>query len=324
MAVPLLPELFAPDDSLFSSHNPSHVMVPKTPAGGPGIFPLQLPVSFVDGDRNIRFVDPSDPVVFEQYLKSELDVSRLNCIHKHLWFAGLPIGARPLHQQVFNGRKLVVTERADLHLLWHDDTLFIKPLPDFLFVSEIWTGHLCRERELYEDAKGFLLSYFWLICSKSDLIIAHNAGLLSPKVEWEHWTSFIKPIIKANLDKDKKFDRSSLLHISPRYLYGDLRLARINFIYRFCSATLGITSFFRGYKYGYQQYSTFLERNFAWLAGFTVYIALVLTAMQVGLGTSQLKSNTIFNNASYGFTVFSILGPLIAIFMIAVVFTQGI
>ena len=42
----------------------------------------------------------------------------------------------------------------------------------------------------------------------------------------------------------------------------------------------------------------------------TVYIALVLAAMQVGLGTQQLSDNKAFNAASYGFVVFAIIGPL--------------
>ncbi|KAI1385836.1 uncharacterized protein F4822DRAFT_414280 [Hypoxylon trugodes] len=42
----------------------------------------------------------------------------------------------------------------------------------------------------------------------------------------------------------------------------------------------------------------------------TVFIALVLTAMQVGLATDRLKYDERFQQASYGFTVFAILGPL--------------
>jgi hypothetical protein len=35
--------------------------------------------------------------------------------------------------------------------------------------------------------------------------------------------------------------------------------------------------------------------------------------MQVGLATDTLQNNHAFQSASYGFTVFSILGPLIAV-----------
>lgn len=51
----------------------------------------------------------------------------------------------------------------------------------------------------------------------------------------------------------------------------------------------------------------------------TIYIALVLTAMQVGLATSYLGSNVSFQNASWGFTIFAILGPLIGVLVAGIV-----
>src|ERR1700743_100324 len=42
-----------------------------------------------------------------QYLSNEVDVSRLNKIHEHLWLAGLPRLARPLHEQILKGRRIV-------------------------------------------------------------------------------------------------------------------------------------------------------------------------------------------------------------------------
>jgi hypothetical protein len=44
-----------------------------------------------------------------------------------------------------------------------------------------------------------------------------------------------------------------------------------------------------------------------------VFAALVLTAMLVGLATEQLKDNTNFQRASYGFTILAILGILGAV-----------
>lgn len=61
-----------------------------------------------------------------------------------------------------------------------------------------------------------------------------------------------------------------------------------------------------------------MERNFAWALTAIVYITIVLTAMQVGLGTHQLKDDVGFNRASYGFTVFSILAPLIVLVVIII------
>ena len=57
-------------------------------------------------------------------------------------------------------------------------------------------------------------------------------------------------------------------------------------------------------------YSSFLRDQLGWLAMTTIYIALVLTAMQVGLATNQLKADALYMTAAYGFSVFAILGVL--------------
>lgn len=66
---------------------------------------------------------------------------------------------------------------------------------------------------------------------------------------------------------------------------------------------------FRGYSFRYQTYGELLTANLAPIAAATVYVALVLTAMQVGLATPQLADNDAFQRVSYGFAVFSILAP---------------
>ena len=44
------------------------------------------------------------------------------------------------------------------------------------------------------------------------------------------------------------------------------------------------------------------------MATAAIFVALVPTAMQVGLATEQLRGNAAFQQASYGFAVFAILG----------------
>jgi hypothetical protein len=70
----------------------------------------------------------------------------------------------------------------------------------------------------------------------------------------------------------------------------------------------------------WHQYGSFLQENSAWLASVIVYIIIVLTAMQVGLATNALVHNDTFQSASYGFTIFSILGPLVAAVLIILAF----
>lgn len=240
------------------------------------------------------------------WLKFDLNVVRLNRIHKHLWMAGLPQIPRALHDHLRIGRAIALTEQADLHLVWAKNTIFIKPLPDYLLNHSFWKDQICPDPDLIQDAKGFLLSYLWLITSKADWKLATEKGLLNDNVEWKQWVEFSESALSSTL----KMDHSTLHDINPRYLYGELRLDRLSLIYRFCSATRKLSTFVRGYNYGYYNYSSFIERNFAWVLTAIVYITIVLTAMQVGLVTDRLADDVGFQRAAFGFTVFSIIAPL--------------
>ena len=252
--------------------------------------PGAVSLTTVDGDLHAFFAQ-------------ELNVSRLNRLHNHLWLAGLERPARPLHQQVAIGRTIVVTESADLHLLWEDIRIYVKPLPEFLLCAAAWDQYLNRSKEMHERACGLLLSYLWLISYPSDWRLAQTFGLLPADMSWECWTDLAR-CISTNMDIQ------TLNGINIRYRYGELRLRRINWITRLCSAMSGVTGSFRGHGHGYTHLSSFIERNLGWLVTAAVYIGLVLTAMQVGLATDRLASNTSFQRAAYGFTVFAIIAPV--------------
>lgn len=70
---------------------------------------------------------------------------------------------------------------------------------------------------------------------------------------------------------------------------------------------------FDPYLCGWRNYSSLFRDNLAWMTAATIYIALVLTAMQVGLATEQLQGDTGIQRASYGFTIFAILGSICAL-----------
>ncbi|KAL9086734.1 MAG: hypothetical protein Q9159_004029 [Coniocarpon cinnabarinum] len=262
---------------------------------------LRLPKVYQKNGR-LRTVD-ADARAFYQ---NELDVSRLNAIHHHLWLAGIKRPARPLTEQKVLKRSIVVTEQPDLHLLWSGGVIYMKPLPDFLLCRSVWEDTLCCESSLYEQALGFLLSYVWLVSRKNDLSIAHEIGLLPSEVTWEVWTDILSSVA-SNVDLSQNND------INIRYQFSELRLSRVNWIYRLSAQTFSFTNLLRGYKYGYYNYGEFLEQNLKWLVSLSVYVAIVLSAMQVGLATKRLENNQSFHNASYGFAVFAILSPVIAI-----------
>ncbi|EXA53648.1 hypothetical protein FOVG_01383 [Fusarium oxysporum f. sp. pisi HDV247] len=212
-----------------------------------------------------------------------------------------------------------ITEQMDMHLVWTTGRIFIKPIPRFLLEPRFWKEYLCCEqhcncvtdegmaqdrRRLWKCARGFLFSYAALIRHKSDFLLAKEKYLLPEEVKWSDWISFI-----AELDTEHIYP-----NIDPRFYHGELRLDRLNKLYRLLQSPL------YGYMAYWNQYSTFFQDNFAWLAGTTVYIAVVLTAMQVGLATDALADDDAFQSVSYGFTVFSILGPLIGAVLIVLAF----
>ncbi len=267
---------------------------------------LTLPAVYHDKSHSIQTIEENSEHSIQGYLEWELTVPRLNEIHGYLWLAGRPMGARPLHRQAMLGRDLVTTEQVDLHMVRQETRIFVKPMPDFLLDYDFWKDHICRNTNLYECGCGFLLSYVWLVCSKSDLRMAQDAGLLGPGISWEGWVSFSRSLLQT-------IDIQTLEQVNRRYHYGELRLSRLNWIYRLTSKNRSHVTLIRGYMYGYTRYSEVVQRNFAWVLVLFVYITIVLTAMQVGLATNRLRQSDIFQNASYGFTVFSILTPLIII-----------
>lgn len=231
------------------------------------------------------------------YLRRDLDHSRLNRIHTHLWMAGRPLNARPIHRQKMMGLEIIPTEQADLHLLKLSNKIFIKPLPDYMLDFLFWETYLCESEDLHKSACGILLSYVWLICSPLDLKLAHKLDLLPSEITWPWWKNFVSEFILH-------VDPNTLDKVNERYHFGELRLGRINSIYR---TRFFFTHFIRGYLYGYNRYEVFFQRNFAWILIVLVYFSLVLSAMQVGASIPPLNTNTAFLQASYGFSVLSIV-----------------
>jgi uncharacterized protein YebE (UPF0316 family) len=167
------------------------------------------------------------------------------------------------------------------------------------------TTEQCTTMTLRSIARGFLLTYAALLSHESDFAFAKDKGLLPKEGDlpkWADWRKFVEEILTPTVYKD----------IHRRFYYGELRLGRLNLIYLFVK--------FRYYMNQWPNYVSFLRDQLGWLAATTIYIAIVLTAMQVGLATDQLKGNDPFMATSYGFSIFAILGPLVAGILILLAF----
>lgn len=212
------------------------------------------------------------------------------------------------------GRTIYLTESPDEHLVWHESRIFIKPVPEYLLEYDYWEKELCVDEELYKCACGLLLSYAWLVCHRSDFRIAKETGLLPESVDWTRWTGFIGDFLTH-------IDTHTLHHVNKRYEYGELRLSRLNSLYRFVPSVFSVRNLIHGYMPSSTWYRAFFARNFAWLLAVFVYVTVVLSAMQVGLATERLQGNIRFQGASYGFAVTSIISVIVAIAIMLLVWT---
>ncbi|CAA9963175.1 hypothetical protein PTMSG1_06543 [Pyrenophora teres f. maculata] len=178
---PPFPPQPIPPANLSASQQPNHASSTSTHLTALSSLPTILPRS-----KSLTQTLSNIPL----FIASDLDLSRLNRIHTHLWMAGRPMRARPLHRYKMLGMTVLPTQQMDLHLLRYSTKLLLKPLPEYLLDHTFWTQYICPERELHESAAGFLLSYVWLVTSPLDLKFALEEGLVPAWVDWGWWTVY--------------------------------------------------------------------------------------------------------------------------------------
>ncbi|KAH8749369.1 hypothetical protein F5883DRAFT_633601 [Diaporthe sp. PMI_573] len=266
-----------------------------------------LPPVFRHGNR---LNDPRRDV--GAFLHTDLRTPKLNRVHQYLWLAGLPRPARPLHRQRLLGRAVYLTEVPDEHLVWHETYILIKPLPEYLLSYSFWEDEICRDEALYQSACGLLLSYVWLISTRSDLRIAHEVGVLAPDIRWEPWTTLVLDFLRC-------VDIHTLHQVDRRYAYSELRLSRLNSLYRFGAAGFSLDKLVYGYMSGSTRYTTFFAHNFGWLLVIFIYITVVLSAMQVALATNKLGQDARFQGFSYGAALMSLAFVLVVVAVVLAV-----
>lgn len=280
-----------------------------------GLEPLTpvLPATYRNRHHAVRLVSAD----IREFLKTELNVHRLNTIHSWLWLVGLPSQPRPLHYQQLKKRDIVVTEQLDLHLVWRPSRIFVKPLPRFLLSARFWETQICPQEDLYRTALGFLLSYVALIEREVDFQLAVSNGLIPNEIKWPGWLLLAEEIVQASSRTSSFMSTSSMpstfslsdshVPVNERFYYGELRLGRLNWIYRLVLRKP------RGYLSDCTTYGAFARDNINSLITLFAYTTIVLSAMQVGLATQWLMDDYAFGMTSYVFSVFSIVAPLVAI-----------
>ncbi|KAL5000886.1 hypothetical protein BDV10DRAFT_161572 [Aspergillus recurvatus] len=239
------------------------------------------PLDCVPGQPDIS-IDQNDVGLF---LAQDLDTPILDELYPKLWLVARKSGASidPLHQQKAKGREITLLENPQLHLVWHHNKVYIKPLPEYLLNHHFWMAYLSSHyKEPFHAnpstnkrliALGFVRSYAHLIKYRSDFALAQELHLIPGHVEWDAWCRFIKHFRNYNDNQ-----------VAKRYHYGQLRLSRLNWAVRLFQPPSAITVWF--YQVPYWSIQTYLQHFTAPLIfGFAI-ISVVLSSMQVLLSAS--------------------------------------
>ncbi|KAJ7455774.1 hypothetical protein FB451DRAFT_1099180 [Mycena latifolia] len=231
-----------------------------------------------------------------EFLCRELLVPRLNDIHKHLWFAGWPGSLHPLHWHVMIRRNIVVTEDPDMHLVCTDWAIFVKPLPVCLLDHKVYSRHVVIHQGTAEAARGMLLSYARLIVHESDFALALQHGLLPRRMTWMAWCPLREQLAKI--------PRTT---INKRYHYGELRLTRLDVIYRFGRGRL---TYFRLHR----SYTAYFSAQYRTSLVLFAYVTVVQSALQTISSSKEAYSGVVaiarisgwFGGLTVGFVVISV------------------
>jgi hypothetical protein len=225
----------------------------------------------------------------------------LNNVHGALWIVGSLGNINPLHHQKVLLRQIIPSESPRLHLLWFGRTIYIKPLPTYLLNTKYYEEIICKDFDLYALIVGFLLSYISLIQTPVDLEIAKETYLIPKDVSWQSWAIFREAVLTNTKNA----------HVDKRYQYGELRLARLDLIWR-CTGR-GLT-----YFTVHREYGTYFNQYFGLLVTAFVFVTAILTAMQIAVTVTGAPKEVI--TVCYRFSVAVMIGACVCFAYIAIVF----
>ena len=118
-----------------------------------------------------------------------------------------------------------MTEDPQLHLVWDNNRIFVKPIPPYLLSYAFWQYLGSQSSSLRQASIGFMRTYSFLIVTESDFFLAQQTGLVptgstravgQDRITWE---SFSRLLLAFEYYSDKE--------VSPRYRYGELGLLRL-------------------------------------------------------------------------------------------------
>ena len=272
--------------------------------------------SILPGHPNICLDGPE----IGPFLERELVTPRLDLIGTRLWLVAKQDSSHisSLTHQYVRGRRIVVTENPELHLVWIYDRIFLKPLPKYMLSFAFWEFYFgsktspiqceAERAKILKATRGFLRTYAYLIQHKSDFRIAKDEKnrLLPKKIRYADFVRLITTCQQHIVDED----------VSPRYAFGELRLSRLNvwskvFLHQFSFHEIN------------GQYGARFAQYYGPILFIFAVLSVVLSAIQVALATLPQPGHSGYTNSfvsvSRGFSIFSlVVAALLASFVIVV------
>lgn len=223
-------------------------------------------------------VKVSDHKSLFHFIRREIWSEDLESISGRLWWMSKQDSSNisPLHRQRVKGRQIIVSEDPRLHLVWIDDRIFLKPLPQYIMSYAFWDTFMSdlsqhgATAKLRKAALGYLRTYFYLIQHESDLRVAQDPALcLVPKeVTWPRFCQFTA-----------RFKDIAENEVSGRYHYGEIRMTRLNY---YAPILLGKSH----YQRENYQYRAYFARIQGPLISAFAFFSIALNCMQVSLAVS--------------------------------------
>lgn len=243
---------------------------------------------------------------------------------------------RPLHTQTMLGHSIVITEDPNMHMVFHESKLFMKPLPLYVTHWKRWLRWYYMSdtntdpRQICRGALAILWSYIATVRYPSDLRIAVEIGLL-PNLPWEGWRRFALQMLKQERQVLGEIEETNLLSVVTLDELCDAESTTVPY-------RRGIEGYYtahrqrmmstppllhqdgakspeppssknlKGLKNVFSALSTIIHTIFA-------MIILCLLAFLTGLNGDILSTNAGFQRASYGFVIFCLVTGAVFIFL---------
>ncbi|KAI9147518.1 hypothetical protein HJFPF1_12544 [Paramyrothecium foliicola] len=253
------------------------------------------------GRHGDALLDPSDDV--RLHLQWDLQTPRVAKVEQYLWISGLPRLARTLHRQRQLLRAIYVTEDPNEHMVWQDQCMSIKPLPEYLLNSDFWVRYIIHDEELCRSARGLLLSYAWLVAQKNDFHIASDMGLIPSSIDYHQWMELRSEVLR-------NVDRRTLHQSSPRWSFAKLCLNRANSLIWPEGGSLIIQkSTHEANINSSDQSDAFFMGSLSWILILLASLNVVPLSLQGALGTKRTNRKAFVHSLSSG------MGPTFSAFV---------